>query len=207
MRQSLQRTGIWDAYYEETDPETRKKLLSDGCEMEPDDGLNLLRRDLWALRYTDPKDAGHRVDRLLWQCVNLLCIYRMAGPRFLRGNAGKEVRGAMQSMGFCQAEACGEAGRGELYREFRNAARRYFSVSSSGKSYRKKLFGIVSMNGGECRKKLAEDAFLLSAGIAERFGLREELEPFSRAVKDEFFTFDPDAQALWDECASAHRKK
>ena len=207
MQTTLRQTEVWDTYYAETDPEERAKLLDDGCEAEPGDGLNELRRSLWELRYTDPQNAGHRVDQLLWQCVNLLCVYKMCGPPFLRGNGAKEVRGAMRTMGFEQAAAWGEAGSEELYREFRNAARRYFSVSNGAKSYRKKYFGIVSMSSGECGEKLARDAWRLSEGLGERFHLERELAVFSRAVKDEFFSFTADAQVLWDRCAAGHQKQ
>lgn len=207
MQTAQQQTGIWDTYYAETDPERREELLSDGCETEPDDGLNELRRSLWNLRYTDPKDQAHRVDQLLWQCVNLLCVFKMSGPRFLRKNGAKEVCGAMRTMGFEQAEACGEAGKNELYREFRNAAQRYFSISQGDKSYRKKYFGIVSMNSLECREKLAKDAWRLSEGVKDRFSLPPEMELFCKAIKDEFFASTPDAQLLWDRCSSAYRKK
>lgn len=203
----LQQTGIWDAYYEETDPERRRELLLDGCGAAPSDRLNALRISLWNLRYTDPKDEKHRVDRLLWQCVNLLCIYKMSGPPFLRKNGAGEIREALRTMGFEQAAAFGEAGSGELYREFRNGARRYFSVSAEGKSYRKKYFGLAAMNGRECTEKLARDAWRLSDGVKIRFSVGEELAVFSRAVKDEFFAYAGDAQALWDRCGAAHRKK
>lgn len=206
VQTDLQKTEIWDAYYTETDPELREKLLSDGCKMTPDDKLNSLRRDLWSLRYTDPKDEKHRVDQLLWQCVNFLCIYQMSGLRFMRAKGAKEVRGALRTMGFKQAESCGSAGREELYREFRNAAQRYFSISRGDKSYRKKCFGILSMNTKECREKLAKDAWRLSEGVSKRFHLQKELEPFSRAVKDEFFAAVPEAQALWDQCETRRKQ-
>lgn len=203
MQTVLQQTEIWDEYYEETDPEQRKQLLTEGCGMEPDDGLNALRRSLWNLRYTDPKDAGHRIDQMLWQCVNFLCIYKMSRPSFMRTNGQKEIRSAMSTMGFKQAAACGEADSRELYREFRNAAHRYFSVSSNGKAYRKKIFGIVSMSSAESMEKLARDAWRLSEGVKQRFHLEQELELFSQAVKDEFFASAANAQALWDRCAAA----
>lgn len=200
--------GIWDAYYRETDPEVRRRLLQSSCEAQPEDGLNALRRALWDLRYTDPGHPGHRVDRLLWQCVNLLCVYKLCGPGFRRKGGAKEVRDAMRTMGFEEARPYGGPGREELYREFRNALRRYFSACRSDRSYRKKYFGIFSMNDRERGEKLARDAWRLSVGIGERFGLRQELEPFSRAVKDQFFASVAEPQALWDGCAAAaHRRK
>lgn len=205
---ALQPAEIWDIYYRETDPERRKELLSDGSGDEPGNDRNALRRSLWNLRYTDPKAEGHRVDRLLWQFVNILCIYRMSGPGFLRKNGEKEIREAIKTMGFQEASSLGEEGYEELYREFRNAARRYFTVCNGDKSYRKKYFGIVPISGAECSEKLARDAWRLSVGVEERFHLESELTLLSKAVKDEFFAFAPDdAQRLWDRCAAANHKR
>lgn len=206
MQTVLQQAGIWDTYYAETDPEHRRQLLADGCAMEPDDGLNDLRCSLWNLRYQDPENKGHRVDQLLWQCVNLLCVYKMSGPRPLRERGAKEVRGALHTMGFEQAAACGEAGSAELYREFRNAAHRYFFVSSGDKSYRKKYFGIVPMSDSECAEKLARDAWRLAEGLKERFHLQRELDLFSQAVKDEFFVSIANAQVLWNQYTERQKK-
>lgn len=203
---ALQPTEIWDNYYEETDPERRKKLLSDGCGDDPENDRNALRRSLWELRYTDPKAEGHRVDRLLWQFVNILCIYRTSGPNFLRKKGEKEIREAIKTMGFQEASSLGEEGNEELYREFRNTARRYFNACNGDKSYRKKYFGIVPINAAECSEKLARDAWRLSVGAEERFHLECELALLSRAVKDEFFAFEPEAQRLWDRCAAANHK-
>lgn len=208
MQKTAQRAGDWDAYYAETDPEVRAALLSDACKAEPEEKLNALRGALWDLRYTDPKNRSRRIDRLLWQCVNLLCIYRMSGPPFLRKGAAKDLQSAVGEMGFEQAAAYGEAGRGELYREFRNAAQRYFAASYDDKSYRKKYFGLYSMKSGECKEKLAEDVWRLSTGIEKRFPRQgEELGLFSRAVKDAFCAFFPDAQTLLEKSDAAHRGK
>lgn len=207
MRTAPRQSEIWDAYYEQTDPELREKLLSEGLEIDPADQLNGLRRTLWHLRYTDPRNEKHRVDQLLWQCVNLLCIYKISAPHFLRASGAKEVRSAMQTMGFVQAASCGSAGSTELYREFRNAAQCYLSISSDDKSYRKKYFGMASMNTAECREKLARDLWRLSEGVPERFQLQQELELFSRAMRDQFFAAVPEAQALWDQCAATHSKQ
>ena len=204
---ALRPAEIWDLYYEETDPERRKELLSDGCGDAPENERDALRRSLWNLRYAVPEAEGRRVDRLLWQFVNILCIYRMSGPGFLRKNGEKEIREAIRTMGFREASSFGEEGNKELYREFRNAARRYFAVCSGDRSYRKKYFGIVPISGGECSEKLARDAWRLSVGVEERFHLENEFTLFSKAVKDEFFAFVPGAQSLWDRCMAADHRR
>ena len=207
MQTVTQQTDVWDAYYAETDPELRKQLLEDGCEAAPDEKLNALRRELWNFRYTDPKDSKHRVDRLLWQCVNFVCIYRMSAPPFLRKGGERDVKKALAEMGLELAEAYGEAGRAELYREYRNATQRYLSISYNDKYYRKKYFGILSMKNEECKGKMAEDIWKLSIGVIERFHLQNQLELFSRAVRDEFVSFIPDAQKLLEQRDAAHHKK
>lgn len=200
-------TAVWENYYAELDPEQRKKLLEQGCQVQPEDPLNPLRRELWELRYTDPKNPQHRVDSLLWQCVNLLYIYKASGPRFLRKSGVKEIQTATESMGESAAKPFGQEGLTALYWEFRNAARRYFTVCSGDKSYHKRAFGILSISKEEARKKLTRDAWRLSEGLASRFNLHAELHLFSRAVKDEYFAEEEDAPKLWELCEASQGKK
>lgn len=200
-------TAVWENYYAELDPEQRKKLLEHGCQIQPEDPLNPLRRELWELRYTDPKNPQHRVDSLLWQCVNLLYIYKASGPRFLRKSGVKEIQTAAESMGESAAKPFGQEGLTALYWEFRNAARRYFTVCSGDKSYHKRAFGILSISKEEARKKLTRDAWRLSEGLASRFNLHAELHLFSRAVKDEYFAEEEDAPKLWELCEASQGKK
>ncbi|HCR44494.1 MAG TPA: hypothetical protein DIV41_07920 [Ruminococcaceae bacterium] len=190
--------GAWSSYYSETDPERRMEILCAGSEENPSDKLVPLRHALWELRYSDPQDPKHRVDQFLWQFVNILCVYRMSGSRFFQKKGEKEIRQIMETMGFSEAAGFGAEGERELYWEFRNAARRYFTACLNDKSYRKKYFGIAAMKQDETDKKLAGDAWKLSEGAAERFNLTDEIKPFTQAVRDEFFSIVPDASGLWE---------
>ena len=66
----------WKEFYEELDPDRRKALYEEGLKKLEDDGANAFRAELMKLRYTDPRNASHRVDNFLWQMVIL--------PGFLR---------------------------------------------------------------------------------------------------------------------------
>ena len=197
---------VWYAYYEETDPDRRMKILSEGLKKEPDNKLIPLRRSLWKLRYSDPQNPAHRIDQLLWQIVNILCVYRMSRLRFSRKNGGKEIRQIIKTMGFEEASAFGDAGKQELYLEFRNAAHRYFAACGNDKSYHKKYLGIVTIKPDEVTKKLARDAWRLSEGIEERFPMGQDYKLFSTAVQDEFFSLFTNARELWAESASLQKK-
>src|SRR5659263_120450 len=112
-------------YYKELDPERRKVLLAHDGEEVLEDPLNELRQCLWELRYVDPKNTNHRVDLFLLQCTNFLFIYKSLNCRGARKSAAKEVRSAINTMGFSLAGQYGEAGENQLYMEFRNTISRY----------------------------------------------------------------------------------
>lgn len=189
-----------NAYYAELDPEVRLQQLKALCAQQPDSALSSLRKALWKQRYEAPGQSG-RVDTFLWQCVNLLAVYRMDALKPLRKSGGQEVRAAVQAMGVEKAAALGESGEAALQREFGNAVRRYLSVSAQDRSYRRRWFGIVRVGDEECAQKLARDAWRLSEGIRTRFSPGKEWEPFAEGAKDAFFALNPDAEALWCRCA------
>ncbi|WP_181006075.1 DUF6553 family protein, partial [Clostridium sp. 2-1] len=76
-------------YFAELDPDLRGKLLERYSEANPQDADIGLLRTLWTLRYTDPKNAGQRVDTFLWQMINLICLYRVSG--FFSRGTEKEI--------------------------------------------------------------------------------------------------------------------
>ena len=196
----------WNRYYEEIDPERRKELLEIGCEQCPDENADFIRRRLWDLRYADPENSGRRVDLFLWQCVNLLCIYKTAGFLFTRRGAEKELQKARKTMGFELAETYGDTGKKLLYFECRNAIRRYFWTCHD-KSYQKKLFGIASMKEDEWQDKIAGNAWQLAEGLPERLGKKEELALFSDAVRDEYFALYADGQTRWKKYQDKQKRR
>jgi hypothetical protein len=158
--------ALRDTYFDELDPDLRKEQLERYSEANPQDACMELYGKLWKLRYTDPKNAGQRVDTFLWQVVNLICLYRVS--RFFSKGTEKEIDAAMKTLGFSVAEEYGEAGQEILYLEFRNAAKRYFGTCEH-KAYGKKLMGIASMNEKERKDKMAREVWQLTNGLPGRF--------------------------------------
>ena|ERR1035437_6160118 len=192
----------WSEYYKELDPERRKVLLDHNGEEVLEDPLNELRRGLWKLRYVDPENTNHRVDHFLMQCVNFLFLYKSSKSRFARKSAAKEVRSALNTMGFSLAGQYGEVGDNLLYMEFRNTISRYFSTCSN-RFYGRKIFGLMSSSDSEKKYQMAKDAWQLSEGLPERLEMTKELALFSKAVHDEFFAQTKNAEEFWEKCKSA----
>ncbi len=196
----------WKQYYEESNPERRKELLESNFDPTADDDDTLLRRKLWSLRYTDPSDPERRVDMFLWQCVNLLCLYKTSGFLFFHKSSLRELQKAREAMGFDLAEEFGESGKRILYMEFRNTIRRYFGTCSD-RSFRKKTFGVMTMDENEWQDKIAGNAWQLSVGLPKRFDMKEELAPFSSAVHDEYFALYPQGEVRWLKFENRQEKR
>ncbi len=195
----------WNQYYEETNPERRKEFLERTENQSADSGDDLLRRKLWDLRYIDPDDPERRVDLFLWQCVNLLCLYKTSGFLCFRKSAMRELQKTRATMGFDLAEEFGESGKRLLYLEFRNAIRRYFGTCSD-RSFRKKIFGVMTMDENEWQDKIAGNAWQLSVGLPERFHMIAEFALFSDAVHDEYFAQYPHSEERWQKFGDTQRK-
>lgn len=196
-----EKQALQEAYFAESDPEKRRKLL-ETLDFQGED--TALLHTLWSLRYEDPEKAERRVDTFLWQIVNLICLYRVSG--FFRGGAEKELHAAVGALGFSTAEPYGSAGRETLYLEFRNAAQRYFSTCEN-KSYGKKLMGFVTMNEKERREKLAREVWQLTEGLPGRFECDADAELFFQAVREEFLDQCPDGQKLLAAQKNRREKK
>lgn len=195
----IQQEKAWAQYYAVLEPSKRKELFKSCIDAFPKDKLNTLRKELWSLRYTDPKTKTDTVDMFLWQCVNLLYIYKTSGMPLFNKSGTKEILKIKKTMGFEQAQKYGSEGQKILYQEFFNAAQRYYQVCSGDKYYHKKLFGLAVMRNDEYQKKLTQDAWRLAEGLKERFQLNGEMDLFCKAAKDAYFKFEPQAEKLWHE--------
>lgn len=200
----MERGILREAYFAELDPELRSELLEQYRETNPQDTDADLFQKLWTLRYTDPKDAGHRVDTFLWQIVNVMCLYRLSN--FFSKGTEKEINAAMETLGFTDAAEYGKEGREVLYHEFRNAARRYFGTCDS-KSYGKRLMGIVTMSENQRRDKMAREVWRLTEGLPERFETSNDMALFCGAVHDEFIAQCPDGEQRLKKQEEHRRKK
>lgn len=196
--------ALRETYFAELDPDLRGKLLERYSEANPQDADIGLLRTLWTLRYTDPKNAGQRVDTFLWQMINLICLYRVSG--FFSRGTEKEISAILKTLGFSDAAAYGGAGREILYLEFRNAARRYFGTCEN-KFYGKKLMGIVTMNENERRDKMAREVWQVTQGLPKRFKTDDDMALFCKAIHDEFIDRCPDGEKRLESQEKRHKKK
>ncbi|MCR5294484.1 MAG: hypothetical protein K6E30_04835 [Lachnospiraceae bacterium] len=186
----------WKPYYEEMDPEERKKLYEAIAGETEDDGAGAFRQELLQRRYADPKNPQRTVDNFLW---NILILPGFLRPAFfIKPLAAREVKGVIRELLLEGAESFDEAKRSAAYWEYRNAARRYIATCH-GPKYAKKVFGIMESNDEEKLTKTARDFIKMTVTIPKKFGLVREMEIFTDALKDEFLSTSPEA-------ARAYRK-
>ncbi len=199
--------SVWDEYYTQQETAQRKAVLKECCCADPENPLNDLRKTLWKLRYENQKTHEENVDMFLWQCVNLLYIYKSSSLAFSRKSSAKEILQLKNNLGFHQAEGYGEEGMEVLYNEWCNAMTRYYISCRQDKCYSKKLFGIMSMQDEEAQKKLTRDAWRLSQGLIQRFKMNDALQPLNKAAKDAYFSLEPKAQTLWEKIEREQAEK
>ena len=98
-----------------------------------------------------------------------------------------------------------EAKRAAAYWEYRNAAKRYLATCNSP-NYGKKLFGIMQSTDEEKLAKTARDFYATIVTVPAKYEREEEMELFTRALKDEFLSSSPEARRAW-EYAKLNEKK
>ena len=133
-------------YYEETDPDKRRKCL-EKYESDPaaaSDPACQYRRDLYEARFTDPKKPGRIVDRFLWNLMSFSVIQKT--PGLFPKHHKKEVLSAMRNMQLDERPLNEPVCEDALYRELRNAVRRFFSTCSDS-SYAGGFFSAYGKSG------------------------------------------------------------
>lgn len=185
----------WKAFYEELDPDKRRAIYEESLKSREDDGANGLRGELLRLRYTDPRNPGHKVDNFLWQMVILPGYLRPI--YFIKAVGEREIRGIIRDLGLEGAGEWDEAKRQAAYWEYRNAAERYLSTCT-GPNYAKKLFGMMASSDEEKLAKTARDFYSMAVTVPEKYGREKEMELFTTALKDAFVTSSADAERAWN---------
>ena len=163
---------------------------------QPDDGANAYRELLFAQRYVDPKRKDGYIDRFLFLCVSFIQIYRSSG--IFKGSGRKEIAKTWKEQHFDDSTGFGEAGERALYWELRNASARYFKTCQSP-SYGRALFGLIQSKEGNRQRKMCQDAWEMSAGMAQRLEREQELKIWTDAVYHSYLAAEPDGERLWAE--------
>ena len=182
-------SDLWNDYYAELEPSKRRQMFPEILEQVEDDGLGQLRKDLFDLRHTDPKDPSNEVDLFLWEIV-VLPAYK---DSMFKKLARKQMARTMHNLGFNLAEQYGEKGKTALYWEFRNTAERFLMTCRSS-SYGKKFFGFIATDDKDRQLKCTRDIWMMTSLVPRKMGMEKELEVLTEALKDAFFLSDPEAQ-------------
>lgn len=186
----------WKEYYREEEPKKREEIFKKVTKMVADDGANEFREFLFKQRYVDEKRPEEYVDRLLYQCVNFLQLYKIG--RLFRRSALKEIKDVRKRFGFDRYKEYGEAGEAALYWEIRNATSRYIK-SCKDPSYRRKIFGLIGTDNDDRTRQMANDIWEMTNGISGKYGMEEELRIWCDGVTAEYLTQTPEGERLLQE--------
>ena len=195
---------LLENYYEELDPDKRRVLLDEYLSGAPsEDPAAEYRKVLFDYRYTDPKDPERRVDNYMWALLSLMYTHR--GSVIFPQRNVKEVRRIMKDLEQDERVHTDECFAEAFMLEVRNAVRRYFDTCKSD-NYHKKLFGMTHSSSDEKEKQRCIDTWKMSAGLAQRVGLEDEMSLFNRAVAEEYRLSRADALTL-EEAYRNYKKK
>ena len=189
----------WDAYFEELDPEERKLIFSETAEK--NDTLAGFLATLYQRRYEDPKNPGRPVDNWLWKFVYLPGLYRKrrVSKKALLTEVGRTLDDLYLNMVLSEEEEAA------LYREFRNAARRYLGTCL-GRNYGRRLFGLKEITSDEKRVRACEELWMMSRGLALCSDKAAKMSLFIDALHAEASAFCPDCDSIYDQLEQRHKK-
>lgn len=183
-------------YYRELDPEKRWQIL----QREPDSEEKERVQELYLLRHRNAKNGERTTeqDHYLWFLVTL-SISGSKRPFFVKSEAGRVLRELRKLKGTKKSGDPDSDPADVLFqKEMKNAAARFFSVSSQ-ESGGRKLFGTVR---GDENLRLSDqcvDAWRLIYGAPMYLNLEEELLPVSEAVRDAYYASDDRARQRLEE--------
>ena len=150
-------SDLLESYYEEIDPDKRKKTLDEYLAAAGDsDPAAAYRKALYEYRFVDPADPQKKLDRFMLAFLDL------------------DERVHTDPL-FAEAFSL----------EVRNAARRYFDTCKTD-GYHRKFFGIAASKPEEKEKQRCIDVWRMSYGLAERLDLEEEMDLFCRALSEAY---------------------
>ncbi len=185
------------AYYRESNPLKRKKILEKAIASGEDTKENEIRREIWEIRYggTSEVSKTERADGFmaLWMTLE---FNRNADKKwFAIKRARKEITKHLENLKFQELSSQSETYRELLYRECVHLVRTYIELCETDKSYNNLLCGLISMSKERSREKLQEDIKSTAMRLPATLQLESELELFTKAAKevyDEKFAFEED---------------
>ena len=183
---------LLEPYYTETEPDLRKNKL-DAYSEDTGTKADQYRKDLYAARHVDKKHPEKPVDRFLFNLISLATIVKSPGlfPKFRK----REVLSILSSMQLDERPLNEPVCEDALYRELRNAVRRFFSTCSDS-SYAGGFFGLIPAKPEKRNAQCCIDIWSFSCGISRLLGLEQEMALLCRAANDEYCALVPGTVSL-----------
>lgn len=170
---------LWTPYRSELDPQRRLDILDAMGEA----GQGFCR-EIFHGRYRRLGRDGRWADGWLWRCICLPGLSCRGSSLLSRRGARREMRAVLRELFLDRAEDLAEDETTALYWEFRNVARRYLSTCRAD-GYASSFFGMKRATEEEKRARAREDILAMSQGVAQAFGLEEDMALWCAALRDE----------------------
>ena len=175
-------------YYREHDPMKRKMFLDQSIAAGEDEEANVVRKELWELRYGGPSELGPdtRADGYLALWMAMEYSKDTAGKLFGLKRARKEIEKNLDRLKFKELQEKSELHRELLYRECCHMVKTYMELCEKDKTYNTTLFGIVPINEKNAKSKLQGDIYHTAVRLPEEINMQQELGIITRAAREAY---------------------
>ncbi|MDD3369762.1 MAG: hypothetical protein PHP50_12930 [Lachnospiraceae bacterium] len=183
-------------YYEVTEPEKRKELLSRASLVTTDTTRDAYMLQLWEKRY-HISSQKKSIDCFL-RAFMMIKAASVAGISFFqKKKQKKELEGYMQELCLLDYEQASEKEQKLLLAEWSAFARFYIVTCTSSKSYCSTLFGIMPIHDETVAQKLADEIDLVTVRFPAQFDLQKTFEPLHLMFRQAFFDLIANAADYW----------
>ena len=179
-------TPIIAAYYKETDPMKRQRLLDKSIENGEDPEGNAIRKELWEIRYAEKSSAAKdsRADGYLGLWMTMEFNKYQAGRALAKRRITKEMKKWTEKLKFSEFQNAEDPLRQELfYRECVHMVYTYLKLSRDDKNYNSYLMGLLRMKKENAEEKMKKDIIETGIEFPEKTGI-EELKIVARAARE-----------------------
>lgn len=186
------------AYYRESNPLKRKKLLDMSIAQGEEAEENAIRKELWEMRYSAQIDKGSpdRADGLLafWMLLefNKNAEKRWGGVK----RARKEAMNNLEKLHFVELMNKSPLHEELLYRECEHMVNLYVELCKTDKSYSSMLSGLINMKKESIEEKLKNDIVNVGIHLPKALGMEEEMKLFTKATKEVYQRHFPEFQSI-----------
>ena len=171
-------------YYREHDPMKRKELL-DAAIAEEDSEENIIRRELWEIRYKESQSGTpSRADGFLALWMSMEFNKNAGNKIFGSKGACKEIRKKLEQLKFKEFQEGDELHQELLYRECCHMVKMYMELCETDRSYNSTFCGIIHISKEKAKAKLQADMIQTAVELPKSIGMEEELAIVTKAARE-----------------------